>query len=190
MSESRRVTSTARSIKRFWTFRLIRLFIWLDILLIALAAVGFAHFHERAALGDKWEFGLEREYNLAEAGDLLSRVRFSKYAFAVPQGERFEVAVQPFYDAALPLARIFLIAEALSVLGQMFFGGRRARRLLRPLNEMARATRALLEKQQAYESAQPAVDDEKLHELEDRIKSMRPEEKLPRVRIVDVAGRP
>ena len=178
MSESRRVTSTARSIKRFWTLRLIRLFLWLDVLLIALAAVGFAHFHERAALGDQWRFDISREYSLAEEGDLLARVRFSKYAFSAPGGERFEVAVQPFYDAAHPLARILLIAEALSVLGQVFFGGRRARRLLRPLNEMARATRALLERQQAYESAQPAVDDEKLHELEDRIKSMRPEEKL------------
>jgi len=122
MSESRRVTSTARSIKRFWTLRLIRLFLWLDVLLIALAAVGFAHFHERAALGDQWRFDISREYSLAEEGDLLARVRFSKYAFSAPGGERFEVAVQPFYDAAHPLARILLIAEALSVLGQVFFG--------------------------------------------------------------------
>ncbi|NLF27983.1 MAG: sensor histidine kinase [Clostridiales bacterium] len=178
MSESRRMTSTARSIKRFWTLRLIRLFIWLDILLIALAAVGFAHFHERAALGDRWRFNLAREFNLAEDGDLLTRVRLSKYAFAAPEDRRVEVEVRPFYDAAFPLFRILLIVEALSVLAQMLFGGKRARRLLRPLNEMARATRALLEKQQAYEGPPPAVDDGKLHELEDRIKSMRPEEKL------------
>ena len=41
---------------------------------------------------------------------------------------------------------------------------------------MARATRALLERQQTFEHA--PLDDERLHDLEDRIKSMRPEETL------------
>ena len=59
---------------------------------------------------------------------------------------------------------------------QMLSGGRRARHLLRPLDEMARATRALLERQQTFEHA--PLDDERLHDLEDRIKSMRPEETL------------
>ena len=42
MSESRRVTSTARSIQRSWLWRLFKLYFWLNILLIVLE-IGRAH---------------------------------------------------------------------------------------------------------------------------------------------------
>ena len=37
MSESRRVTSTARSIQRSWLWRLFKLYFWLDLLLFVLS---------------------------------------------------------------------------------------------------------------------------------------------------------
>ena len=176
MSESRRVTSTARSIQRSWLWRLFKLYFWLNILLIVLAAVGFCFYQELSALGDGWTSGLSRTLEMGAEGEFFDRVRGATYVFYSPEGERYAAEVAPFFDAAASMAGALLTFEALSLLRQMLFGGRRARRLLKPLDEMARATRALLEKQQTFEHA--ALDDERLHDLEDRIKSMRPEETL------------
>ena len=109
-------------------------------------------------------------------GGFFQRVWDAVYIFYGPEGEMYAVAAKPFFNAALPAAFALLVFEFLSLSRQLFFGGRRARRLLRPLDEMARATRALLERQQTFEHA--PLDDERLHDLEDRIKSMRPEETL------------
>ena len=176
MSESRRVTSTARSIQRSWLWRLFKLYFWLNILLVVLMAVGFCFYQELSALGDGWTSGLSRTLEMGAEGEFFDRVRGATYVFYSPEGERYAAEVAPFFDAAMPMAGALLTFEALSLLRQMLFGGRRARRLLKPLDEMARATRALLEKQQTFEHA--ALDDERLHDLEDRIKSMRPEETL------------
>ena len=176
MSESRRVTSTARSIQRSWMWRLFKLFFWLDLLLLLLVSVCFCFYQELAALGDAWQAGLTRSVEMGAQGSFLTRVRDAVYVFYDPQGQMYTAAVQPFFDAVVPMALILLGFEGLSLLRQLLFGGRRARKLLRPLDEMARATRALLERQQTFEH--PALDDERLHDLEDRIKSMRPEETL------------
>ena len=176
MSESRRVTSTARSIQRSWLWRLFKLFFWLDLLLLLLVSVCFCFYQELAALGDAWQAGLTRSVEMGAQGSFLTRVRDAVYVFYDPQGQMYTAAVQPFFDAVVPMALILLGFEGLSLLRQLLFGGRRARKLLRPLDEMARATRALLERQQTFEH--PALDDERLHDLEDRIKSMRPEETL------------
>ena len=47
MSESRRVTSTARSIQRSWLWRLFKLYFWLDLLL-AILAIGCFCFYEKS----------------------------------------------------------------------------------------------------------------------------------------------
>lgn len=177
MSESRRVTSTARSIQRSWLWRLVKLYFWLDLLLAALLAVTFALYSERSTLGADWTPGLSRAVEMGASGTFYERVRDAVYIFETPDAVRYEAAAEPFIEAVMPLVGALAAFEALSLLRQIFFGGRRARRLLRPLDEMARATRALLERQQTFESA-AMLDDERLHNLEDRIKSLRPEETL------------
>ena len=176
MSESRRVTSTARSIQRSWLWRLFKLYFWLDLLLALLAMGCFCFYEELSALGAAWTPGLERTVEMGAQGGFFQRVRDAVYIFYGPEGEMHAVTVKPFFNAALPAAFALLAFEAMSLLRQLLFGGRRARRLLRPLDEMARATRALLERQQTFEHA--PLDDERLHDLEARIKSMRPEETL------------
>lgn len=176
MSESRRVTSTARSIQRSWLWRLFKLYFWLDLLLAILAIGCFCFYEELSALGGAWTPGLERTVEMGAQGGFFQRVWDAVYIFYGPDGEMYAVAAKPFFNAALPAAFALLVFEFLSLSRQLFFGGRRARRLLRPLDEMARATRALLERQQTFEHA--PLDDERLHDLEDRIKSMRPEETL------------
>ena len=176
MSESRRVTSTARSIQRSWLWRLFKLYFWLDLLLAILAIGCFCFYEELSALGAAWTPGIERTVEMGAQGGFFQRVWDAVYIFYSPEGEMYAVAAKLFFRAAMPAAFALLVFEFLSLSRQLFFGGRRARRLLRPLDEMARATRALLERQQTFEHA--PLDDERLHDLEDRIKSMRPEETL------------
>ena len=54
MSETRRVTSTARKISRAWLRRLLWIFFQLDVLILLLAVVGFCYYHERSELGAAW----------------------------------------------------------------------------------------------------------------------------------------
>ena len=129
-----------------------------------------------SALGGAWTPGIERTVEMGAQGGFFQRVWDAVYIFYGPEGEMHAVAAKPFFQRRPAAAFALLAFECLSLLRQMFFGGRRARRLLRPLDEMARATRALLERQQTFEHA--PLDDERLHDLEDRIKSMRPEETL------------
>lgn len=180
MSENRRVTSTARSISRSWLFRLFRLYFWLDFLILVLMILGFIYYHEKAVLGTNWDLtSVERAFNFGYGDNVLSQLRTAIYCFTGPTGEMIRQPIQPFYDVVEPFAGIILIFEVLSLLRQLFFGGRKARRALQqPLDEMARATKALIEKQSRIERAASMMDDERLHDLEDRIKSMRPEEKL------------
>ena len=153
MSESRRVTSTARSIQRSWLWRLFKLYFWLDLLLAILAIGCFCFYEELSALGGAWTPGLERTVEMGAQGGFFQRVWDAVYIFYGPDGEMYAVAAKPFFNAALPAAFALLVFEFLSLSRQLFFGGRRARRLLRPLDEMARATRALLERQQTFEHA-------------------------------------
>ena len=139
MSESRRVTSTARSIQRSWLWRLFKLYFWLDLLLAILAIGCFCFYEELSALGGAWTPGLERTVEMGAQGGFFQRVWDAVYIFYGPDGEMYAVAAKPFFNAALPAAFALLVFEFLSLSRQLFFGGRRARRLLRPLDEMARA---------------------------------------------------
>ena len=132
MSESRRVTSTARSIQRSWLWRLFKLYFWLDLLLFVLAVACFCFYQELAALGEAWTPGLERTVEMGAQGEFYQRVRDAAYIFHGPDGAMYTVAVKPFFDAALPMAFILFAFEALSLLRQMLFGGRRARRPFAP----------------------------------------------------------
>lgn len=177
MSENRRVTSSARRIKHAWLWRLLRLYFWLDVVLALSLACGFMLYNERAALGDAWSLNLERTLRVGEGDSLWMRLHEGAYAFATPDGVWHTAPLCEYVETVTPFATAILCFEALSLARQLLFGGRWARKLLKPLDDMARATRELLEKQENYRGA-PPLDDEKLHDLEDRIKAMRPEETL------------
>lgn len=173
-NENKRVTSTARTISRSWFRRLFGTLFWIDLLIVLSLCLGFALYHEKAALGESWEIGIPRSLELYKGRDLWESLRGSHYVFWDMQGEQYVIPVQAYYDAVSPFCCALLILEGLMLAKQLFFGGRRARKQLRPLNEMAQRTRELLDIQQRF----GASDGEKLHDLEDKIKSMRPEETL------------
>ena len=81
MSESRRVTSTARSIQRSWLWRLFKLYFWLDLLLAILAIGCFCFYEELSALGAAWTPGIERTVEMGAQGGFFQRVWDAVYIF-------------------------------------------------------------------------------------------------------------
>lgn len=189
MNETGRVTSTAKKISRAWTRRLMGVFFRLNLVLLALAVAIFCYAQERAALGSDWAIDIERRVEMPEffpgenfrdsaqiAADTLLATR---YVFYDAHGARHAVACGDFLSA-LGLATLLLWAiEALFLLGQRVSGRRMARRLLRPLDRMARAAREL--GRSAGGASAPVAGGKKLRDLEDaigRISPNHPEEKL------------
>ena len=194
MNETGRVTSTARKISRSWLWRLFWIFFRINLVLLILAALGFCFYQERLALGDQWSPDIGRDLqiedvdtsgNLRETAEAaLSSLRGASYIFYGPDGVRYEVACQAYVDTMGMAALVLLAIETLIFLGQMMSGRRKARRLLRPLDRMARAAELLGRSAGRVETPPQdggEVGGEKLHGLEDaigRISPEHPEEKL------------
>lgn len=153
MNETGRVTSTARKISRSWLWRLFWIFFRMNLALLILAALGFCFYQERLALGDQWSPDIGRDLqiedvdasgNLRETAEAaLSSLRGASYIFYGPDGMRYEVACRAYVDAMGMAGLILLGIETLIFLGQALSGRKKARRLLRPLDRMARAAELL-----------------------------------------------
>ena len=193
MNETGRVTSTARKISRSWLWRLFWIFFRINLVLLILAALGFCFYQERLALGGQWEPDIGRELQIEDvdttgglrevAEGAIDSLRGASYIFYGPDGVRYEVACQAYVDTMGMAALVLLAIETLIFLGQMLSGRKKARRLLRPLDRMARAAELLGRNAGRVEAPAPTVDvdDAKLHGLEDaigRISPEHPEEKL------------
>ena len=194
MNETGRVTSTARKISRSWLWRLFWIFFRINLVLLILAVLGFCFYQERAALGSQWSPDLGRELQIEDvdttgglhevAAGALDSLRGASYIFYGPDGMRYEVACQAYVDTMGMAALVLLAIETLIFLGQMMSGRRKARRLLRPLDRMARAAELLGRSAGRVETPPQdggEVGGEKLHGLEDaigRISPEHPEEKL------------
>lgn len=191
MNETVRVTSTARKISRSWLWRLFSIFFWLNIMLLAVSLLGFCFTQEHAALGHDWIPGLERGIsgNFSTGVHLLhtlqkffESLRLSEYHFALPGGQTHSVSLTGFYDYAKSVGLFLLVFEACILLGQMIWGPRRARKLLRPLDKLARAARELSREPRP---AAPEKDDAKLHDLENAIGRISPSQPGQKLRMGD-----
>ena len=187
MNETVRVTSTARKISRSWWWRLFCIFFWLNIALLAVTLLGFCFAHEHAILGSDWIPGLERGFSgefsrgvhaLHTLQKFFESVRLAQYHFSLPGGQIHSVSLAGLYDYVKSAGIFLLIFEAIVLVGQAISGPRRARKLLRPLDKLARAARELSREPRPVP---PAPDDGKLHDLEDaigRISPSQPGQKL------------
>lgn len=180
MNETGRVTSTANKISRAWLRRLFWIFFRLNLLLLLISVAAFCYARERAALGADWIPQLRRTLEMGgfeTMREFLDALGAAQYVFFSPSGARFSAEVADFLVVLKPAAAALLVGELLFFFGQMFSGRRTARRLLRPLDRMARAAREL-GRSAAQVSAPPpppGAGGEKLHDLEDAISRMRPE---------------
>lgn len=188
MNETVRVTSTARKISRSWLRRLFSIFFCLNLAMLIVSLLGFCVMQEHEALGHSWTPRMERSLEIPEiescdrlidilqaAMEAASR---SEYHFRLDGGPMHSVALETYFDYVRSFGLFVLIFEAFIFFGQMISGRRRARKLLRPLDQLARAARELSREPQPVVSE---MDDQRLHNLEDaigRLSPTSPEQKL------------
>lgn len=188
MNETVRVTSTARKISRSWLWRLCCILFWLNLFCLIFGLLYFCYFQEHVVLGSQWSVDLQRSFSFPSFGrgrNLLQTLAGAlqtlpelQYSFCSIEGQRYIVTLGQYLNFIFPIALGILSFEALLFLGQIFSGARRARRLLEPLNRMARAAREL---SRSPRYAKAPADGEKLHDLENaisRISPDQPEQKL------------
>lgn len=190
MNETIKVTSTARKISRSWVWRLFCIFFWLNLVLLLASLAGYCFHQEHAILGQDWTLSMRRSLQIAEYGrgrNWLMTLRgavdaFTRadYIFYDLEGQMHRASLQLYFDAVKTLGAFLLGFECLLLLGQAISGPRRARRLLRPLDNMARAA-----KQLSRNARYNTSDGAKLHDLENAISRISPDQPEQRLRTGD-----
>ena len=180
MSENIRVTSTAKKISGAWLRRLLWIFFRLNLVLLVLAVLSFCLYNEITALGSGWEISIRRELDFSgrvSDPSLISAVRNffaflpeSDYVFYSPSGLRHSVPLRDYLFLMMLMGGCVLIAEASICIGQAISGRKTARKLLRPLDRMAKAAQEL-----GRSAAQPFAADARIHDLEDAIGRISPD---------------
>ena len=189
MKDTFRASSTARRISRSWLWRLFGVLLALNLAVLALSLAAYCYGCEWAVLGDTWTPDLARGAlvlpfawgkgffsSIKNNLDVLPLVR---YSFPAPDGQTHIVSLAGYLRIAGPALAILLVLEAIVFLGQAVSMHKSARRLLEPLDRMARDARRLT--RYAPSRAVQELDDEKLHSLQDaigRISPEHPEQKL------------
>ena len=161
MKNDQRTTSIARRINRSWLLRMLGTFFLLDVMLAGLALGGWCY----AAEGGDWRAHTERRLEWNESLRLWDRLESVTYSFLNEEGERVAVAGRPYFCLVRVAYAGLLGFEILILLLQYSAGKRKAKRLLIPLENMARTAREL---------SQARFDPEKLHHLEDAIAGVSP----------------
>ena len=168
MNESRRVRSIARKMGNSWALRAVWLMILLDVAFVLLAAVGGIYGWERSILGQAWEMEMVRGLRW-EGIRSLQTLDALEYYFETPQGVAYTLALGAYIRMALPFAAALGGVEIILLIGQFSGAHRRARRLLAPLDKMARDMRVVSRIQ-----AQANRYEDRLHDLEDAIEEISP----------------
>lgn len=191
MSENIRVTSTACKISGAWLRRLFWIFFRLNIVLLILAALCFCLYSELSVLQGAWETGLRRWVDfhgkIADP-DWLSAVRNfitllprADYVFCGADGICHAVPLRSFLLPAGIAGAVLLVVEALFFIGQAVSGRRMARKLLRPLDRMARIAQELSESA----GRNPHAEAARLQDLEDAIGRIQPDHPEQRLEMGD-----
>ena len=167
--------SIARKIGNSWTLRALAMLLAVDVALAALAFGACAYFWERSAAGGEWSPGLPRELRW-EAPRSAATLGEIEYRFQAPDGAWRAAAIGPALLAALPFAAALAGFEALMLAAMAARAHRAARKLLRPLDRMAREMRAV-----GLAQAEGARYEDRLRDLEtaiERIRPTRPDERI------------
>ena len=164
MSENRRMSSIARRFSRAWLGELFWTYFWLDFVLVVLSLACLVYTQEKAVFAQDWGPGIERSLKMDSALRGWDWLMSAVLSFRGPDGVWHDIVLKDFADGVRPFALALLWFEGISWFFSIFAMRKRARRLLRPLDQMARAARELSAKQRAQESR--GFDDEKVHDLE------------------------
>lgn len=164
MSENRRMSSIARRFSRAWLGELFWTYFWLDFVLVVLSLACLVYTQEKAVFAQDWGPGIERSLKVDSALRGWDWLMSAVLSFRGPDGVWHDIVLKDFADGVRPFALALLWFEGISWFFSIFAMRKRARRLLRPLDQMAQAARELSAKQRAQESR--GFDDEKVHDLE------------------------
>lgn len=168
MNETKRVHSIARKIGNSWTWRTFWLMFWLDILIAAMVLAGFAYSAERGILGDRWQPKLEREivWEGPQSFETLSAI---EYRFQSPEGEWHAANIQHMLHIAFPGAVTLGIFEIIFLISEASHAHKKARKLLKPLDKIARDMQAF-----SQIKTDGAHYEDRLHDLEQAIGHISP----------------
>lgn len=129
----------------------------IDIILLAAVAVLFCYTQEKEILQEAWQWHLERS------------VRDWTYQFALPGQSMYSVDLRVYQEPLVVVGWIVGGCELAFLAAEIPHSVRRARRYLRPLDEMAAATRRL-----AQMEASSQQQGSKIREAEDAISHFSP----------------
>lgn len=184
MNETVRVTSTARKISRSWLWRLFCIFFWMNLALLALSLLGYCYMQEYAVLGENWEPWLDRTLYLpfdwgrsvfSSIKNNLDVLPMAGYSFSAVDGSMYSVSLALYLRMVQPVGLTLLVFEVLTLVAQAFSGRKTARKLLEPLDRMARAARRLTQNVRYTPPPASPADGEKLHDLQDAIRRISPD---------------
>ena len=168
MNETRRVHSIARRIGNSWTLHALGMLITLDVLLILLSGLCAAYYHVKSVLGDGWQPELTRSF-VWETPDQPSTLMDAEYRFQEPDGHWHAVTLGPVLSAVAPFALALCAFESLILLSEAGHAHRKARRLLKPLNKIARDMQAVSQLQ-----SDSVRYEDRLRDLESAIEHLSP----------------
>lgn len=164
MKDDRRMKSIAKRMNRVWFFRMLLTLLLVDALLLGLSVFGFCYAAEEAAGGWRGE-SVYRHLEWDGGQSLRTRAETIRYSFETAAGERITVDGEGYFHIVSRFFTILCGFETVLLLLQYITGRKKARRLLSPLEKMART---------AQELSRAQFDMEKLHHLESALATVSP----------------
>lgn len=169
------MTSIGRSMSRAFTARLFGIFLLLDLAVISLAMFLFLFTLEKSTLGSDWTPFLNRSFSSAH-GRTAEVLASLIYRFGLPGKAEHTVFIGTWMPAGLRLVQILGGLELLILIRYYFQTRGTVRKMLAPLDRMARTTEEL---------SRAGFDPAKVHRLEDAISSFSPSTPGARLQIGD-----
>ena len=170
MNESGRVRSIARKIGNAWAMRTAWLMVVLDLIIILLVTAGAIYGWEHAILGSEWTPDIRRALHRGPDQGFVNALIGMYYEIYTASGVVHTLPLGSFIDMYLPFIFMLAAAELLILIAQCSGAHRKARRILAPLDKMARDMKSfsrLQSRTNGYE--------ERLHDLENAIDEIRPD---------------
>ena len=168
MNETRRVHSIARKISNSWTLRAFGMLIALNLALTAIACAGLIYYYESTAMNGEWDSPLERSFRWEPFGEVQT-LSEAAYLFQTPDEEWHAVEIAPILSVVLPCTLALGAFELLMLICESRRARRKARKLLKPLDKIAREMEAVSRLQ-----ADSAHYEDRLRDLEAAIDSISP----------------
>lgn len=169
MNESGRVRSIARKIGNSWAMRTAWLMVVLDIVIVLLVTAAGIYGWEKSVLGDGWSPEIDRLIFREGGEGIISALCALQYRITTPAGQH-TLDIGSLLRMYFPFLIVLGVVELIILIGQCSGAHRKARRILAPLDKMARDM-----KQFSRMQSRAIGYEERLHDLENAIDEISPD---------------